>query len=112
LRWCFFSSAIIEPALGEKFFNWDVPASSVAWGSFRHMLTMLEAGVAGGPYLLGETFSAADVLVGSTARFGQMFGAIESDAIAEYVERLTARDACKRAAEIERREGERFPPEG
>ncbi len=112
LRWCFFSSAIIEPALGEVFFKWDVPASSVAWGSFNHMLTTLEAGVSGGGFLLGDQFSAADVLVGASARFGQMFGAIKSDVVADYIARLTAREACKRAAAIELREGERFPPAG
>jgi glutathione S-transferase len=111
LRWCFFASAIIEPCLGEKFFKWEIPAASVAWGSFDRMMTTLTEGLKQGPYLLGDQFSAADVLVGSNVRFGHMFGAIPNEGVtAEYVARLTAREACARAAVIERREGERFPP--
>lgn len=110
LRWIFFSSAIMEPAFGEKFFQWDVPASSVAWGSFDQMLSMLEAGLTGRGFLLGDKFTAADVLVGSSVRFGHMFGAIPTEGVTKtYVERLEARDAFKRAAAIEEREGERFP---
>ncbi len=109
LRWCFFSSAIMEPALGEKAFKWDVPARSVAWGSFDQMLETLEGGLADGPWLLGESFSAADILVGAGARFGQMFGMIQSEAVDEYIKRLTQRPACERAAAIELREGKRFP---
>ena len=63
LRWCFFASAIIEPALGEVAFKWKVPPSSVAWGSFEQMLDVAKAGVEPGPFLLGDDFSACDVLV-------------------------------------------------
>lgn len=111
LRWCFFASAIMEPCFGEKFFKWDLPASSVAWGSFERMMTCLTEALEQGPYLLGERFSAADILVGSNVRFGHMFGAIPNEGVtAAYVARLTEREACGRAATIERREGERFPP--
>ena len=100
----------MEPAFGEKFFQWNVPASSVAWGSFDDMLRVLEHGVSQSPYLLGDTFSAADVIVGATARFGVMFGAIPKDGVvAKYVHRLTEREAFKRALAIEQRESERFP---
>jgi glutathione S-transferase len=110
LRWVFFSSAIMEPCLGEKFFNWNLPAVSMAWGSFEHMMATLEPALETGPYLLGDQFSAADVLVGSTLRFGHMFGAIPNEGVTKsYAERLAARGAFKRASEIEAREGERFP---
>ncbi|MEZ4392799.1 MAG: glutathione S-transferase family protein [Polyangiales bacterium] len=102
LRWCFFSSGVMEPAYGEKFFKWTVPASSVAWGSFDAMLATLTEGVARGPYLLGETFSAADVLVGATARFGQLFGVLPKEGpTADYVARISARPALVRALAIE-----------
>lgn len=110
LRWIFFASAIMEPAFGEKFFKWQVPARSVAWGSFDRMWQTVNAGLVPGPYLLGERFSAADVLVGATLRFGQMFGILPKEGPTfEYVERLTQRDACQRAAAIEVHEAERFP---
>lgn len=111
LRWCFFSSAIIEPAYAQAFFKWEVPASTVAWGSFEQMMGVAERGAAAAkPWLLGEQFSAADVLVGAGLQFGMRFGIVPDEgAIAAYVKRCAARPAFARAAEIEAREGARFP---
>lgn len=110
LRWMFFHSGVFEPALGQKFFKWEVPARSVAWGSFEQMRDVLTAGVEDSQWLLGDRFSAADVVVGAGARFGLMFGAFENEGpIADYVSRLTAREGFQRAQAIEQREGERFP---
>ena len=112
LRWCFFASAIMEPAFGEAFFKWSVPAASVAWGSFAQMLEVLTAGLADGDWLLGDRFTAADVLVGSSAIFGTLFGVLPKDGpIAEYVARCQARPAAQRATAIEAREGARFSKE-
>ena len=111
LRWMFFAGSVTEPAFGEKIFKCDVPSRSVAWGSFADMERTLAAGVSPGPWLLGERFTVADIVVGASARFGVMFGAFEKEGpIADYVSRLTAREAFKRAETIEAREGERFPP--
>jgi glutathione S-transferase len=113
LRWVMFAAGVIEPAFGQKFFKWEVPARSVAWGSFELMQEALEAGVRDGEWLLGDRFSAADVVVGSGARFGVNFGAFaKQGVIADYVARLTARAGYKRAEAIEQREGERFFPAG
>lgn len=111
LRWIFFSSAIMEPAYGQKLFKWEVPAVSASWGSFDQMLAVLTEAVRENSWLLKNTFSSADVLVGATLRFGQMIEIIPKDGpVGEYIKRLQARDAFKRAEEIELRESERFPP--
>lgn len=111
LRWMFFAGSVTEPAFAEKLFKWEVSASSVAWGSFADMQRMLMAGVTPGPWLLGDRFTVADVVVGASARFGVMFGVFDKEGpIADYVSRLSERDAYKRAEVIEAREGERFPP--
>lgn len=110
LRWVLFVGSVMEPAFGEKFFKWNVPARSVAWGSFEQMHTVLRDGVTDREWLLGDRFSAADVIVGAAARFGVMFGVFEKNGpIADYVGRVTSRDGFKRAEAIEQREGERFP---
>ena len=111
LRWVFFASAIMEPAFGEKFFKWDLPASSVAWGSFDRMwATLLGALEDGRTFLLGDAFTSADALVAASLRFGQMFGILPTEGpTADYVARAASRPACLRAAEIEREMGERFP---
>jgi glutathione S-transferase len=110
LRWVLFVGGVMEPAFGEKFFKWNVPARSVAWGSFEQMHEVLTAGVTNREWLLGDRFSAADVVVGAAARFGVMFGVFDKTGpIADYVDRVTAREAFKRAQAIEQRESERFP---
>jgi glutathione S-transferase len=54
------------------------------------------------PYLTGETFTAADVLIGSGLRWGLFMKAIEpSAAISDYVARIGGRPAAKRAQEID-----------
>ncbi|MFY0660151.1 MAG: glutathione S-transferase family protein [Shimia sp.] len=110
LRWMFFASAIMEPAFAQQLFKWEVSPSTVAWGSFEQMMDVLADGLAEGPWLLGDTFSAADVAVGNNLVFGQMIGLIPHDGpIGEYLARLKAREAFQRAEVIEMREGERFP---
>lgn len=110
LRWVFFAGAIMEPAYAQKLFEWEVSPSTVAWGSFEQMMEVLSAGLAEGPWLLGDKFSAADVTVGNNLVFGQMIGLIPQDGpVGEYLSRLKTREAFQRAEVIEMREGERFP---
>lgn len=112
LRWVLFASALFEPALTQKFMKWEVPASQAAWGSYEQVMDVATAAVSSGPWLLGDTFSAADAINGSNFQFGIQFGGVEKGtAIEDYVNRVTAREAWARAQEIEKREGERFPPQ-
>jgi glutathione S-transferase len=54
--------------------------------------------VAKGPYLMGEQFTAADVVVGSTLRWGMMFKLLpERPEFTAYTGRLVARPALQRA---------------
>ena len=54
--------------------------------------------LAKGPYLMGEQFTAADVVVGSTLRFGMMFKLVpERPEFTAYTNRLAARPALQRA---------------
>lgn len=110
LRWVMFSGAIIEPAFAEKFNKWEPRPTSHAWGSHALMLEALGKGLQNGPYLLGTTVSAADVVVGSGVRYGIMFGAIPKEPpFTDYLARMTARPAFVRANEIAGREDARFP---
>jgi glutathione S-transferase len=59
---------------------------------------VLELGLQPGPWLLGERFSAADVLVGSSVYFMKLFGILpESPVLAEYAARCQARPAYTKA---------------
>ena len=51
-----------------------------------------------GPYLFGETFTAADVVIGSTLRWGMLFELIpDREEFKSYVARLGERPALKRS---------------
>ncbi len=112
LRWMFFVPGIVEPALAQKFFSWEPPRETVAWGSYDLMIEVAEKGLETGPWLLGDAFSAADVVVGAAMRFGVLFGAIDSPAIKAYVERLSARPAFERATSREASLAEISAPKG
>lgn len=103
LRWLFFAAGVMEPAYGQKFFNWEVPSGQAGWGSFDTMLEVLTEAVSRREWLAGD-FSAADIYVASSLRFGTLFGIIPNQGpLADYVSRWTDRPATKRAAELDER---------
>jgi glutathione S-transferase len=102
LRWLFFAAGVMEPAFGEKFFKWEVPASRAAWGSFAGMEETVTKALTPGPWLLGEKFTAADVYVGSNLHWGLLWKLFPAEGpVADYVARCAARPALKRALAIE-----------
>lgn len=51
-----------------------------------------------GPYLFGDAFTAADVIVGCVLAFAGMLGMLEGhDRLRDYVARITARPAYGRS---------------
>lgn len=100
-RWLFFGAGCIEPALVDTMLKRPLPEQkgAVGWGSYDDVLNTLKTALSTGPYLLGDTFSAADVYVGSELRWGMMFGApgLEGEKLFEdYVARLKVRPALQR----------------
>jgi glutathione S-transferase len=84
--------------MAEKFSNTPVSASAHGWGSFEQMLVVLRAGLASGPWILGDSFSAADVLLGTACYFLRQFKILENDPVVfAYVDRCLARPAFQRA---------------
>lgn len=100
-RWLFFGAGCFEPALVDKMVKRPPPEKTAAlgWGSYDDVLNTLKKALSGGPYLLGEKFSAADVYIGSEVRWAMMFGAsgLKGEKVFdEYVARLGARPALQR----------------
>ena len=74
------------------------PPRALGYGDLDTTLEVVARAVTPGPFLLGERFSTADVLVGSALRWGAMMGGVpQRPEFAAYVERLTARPALQRA---------------
>ncbi len=103
LKWLFFSGNCVEGAFIEKFGKLQLPSSSAGWGSFARVVDVLEEAVRPGPWLLGDRFSAADVMIGADLHFGiEAFKLIEPrPAFDAYLARCTARPAFRRAQEID-----------
>jgi glutathione S-transferase len=102
-RWLFFGAGCIEPALIDKMMKRPEVErkGAVGWGSYEDVLATLKKALGNGPYLLGATFSAADVYVGSEIRWAMMFGApgFKGEKVFDdYVARLVARPAAQRTA--------------
>jgi glutathione S-transferase len=102
LYWMVFTPGAIEPAIGEKFYGWPPNKLQNGWGDFDTMIKTFEGGLREGPWLLGEKFSAADVMCGSSAAFMKQIGILpESQALTDYAARCEARPAYRRSLEID-----------
>jgi glutathione S-transferase len=98
LRWSLFAPSVIEPGAMAKAAGWAFKESSAGWGSHEAMLAAMESAIAGRPFVLGDTFSMADVIFGGTVRYMLGFKMVEPrPAFTAYAERLTARPAWQRA---------------
>jgi glutathione S-transferase len=98
LSWLCYYSAVLEPALVSKFMNTEVPRGTAGWVAVEEMIPAVLAQLARGPYLLGEHFSAADVLYGTSfAMFSKSPLLPKSPRIDEYVTRVVTRPAFARA---------------
>lgn len=103
LHWLFFAAGCIEPAYTQKFTNLTLPESTAGWGSFDRVVDVLEQAVQTGPWLLGERFSAADIMIGADIHFGLTLLKIipPRPAFTAYVGRCAERPAFQRAQAIE-----------
>ena len=100
LKWLFFGPSCIEPAMTDRAFprKEEPRRASLGYGDLETTMDVTAKGVAAGRYLMGEQFTAADVVIGSGLRWGTMFKLIpERPEFAAYVGRLNERPALKRA---------------
>jgi glutathione S-transferase len=106
LKWLFFGPGCVEPAITDKAYpRVEQPRrGTLGYGDYDLVMDVLAKGVAKGPYLMGEHFTAADVVVGSTLRWGMMFDLLPKRAeFVDYVGRLGERPALKRASELDQK---------
>ncbi|MBV9685663.1 MAG: glutathione S-transferase [Alphaproteobacteria bacterium] len=99
LRWMVFYAACFEPAVIDRATERDpAPLPMSPYGVYDTMLKTLTDQLAKGPYLLGEGFTAADVLWGGALTWTTMFKLVpELPVITGYIGRFNARPAVTRA---------------
>lgn len=103
LRWMAFYGSCFEPAFIDKSLNREpAPASRSAYGSLDDVWGAVTGQLAKGDYMLGEKFTAVDVLWGSALNWMTMFGlAPETPVVRTYIDRIKARPAVARAGKID-----------
>jgi glutathione S-transferase len=99
LRWLVFYAACFEPAIGDRAMKREpAPRAQSPYADYETTVAAIEQALQPGPWLLGERFSAADVLWGNALRWVTGFGMVEATpAIADYIARVMARPAEQRA---------------
>jgi glutathione S-transferase len=99
-QWLLFCPSTIEPAIG----RWSQHGGDVteaerekARGRFAEAADVLTQTLARAPFMLGETFSTVDVIVGSNLNWARRVGLLDGrDVLSGYVDRMLARPAARR----------------
>jgi len=105
-QWMVYSIATLEPPVIDVFMQTAMlpeaersPAVlAAARKKFGDVANVLEQALGTRPFLLGEQFTAVDVMIGSTLGWAQMLGLLEGKkTLQEYVQRLSERPASQKA---------------
>jgi glutathione S-transferase len=99
LTWLAYYTGVMEPAYVGKALGFTTINSTTGWASTDDVFAHIVGALSRGPYLLGEQFSTADVLIGSTlALFKGSPLMPANEVVSAYVERIAKRPAYVRAA--------------
>lgn len=102
LSWLAYYTGVLEPAFVSRFLNVAVPRGMAGWVATDEVMEAILKVLSQGPYMLGEHFSAADVLYGTTfAMFTQSPMLPKSPLIEGYVQRVVSRPAFARAQALD-----------
>ena len=98
LYWTMYTPAVVEPAMSEKFNKVETNRQRNGWGDFDLMIETWDQALNDKDWILGERFTAADVMLGSSAIFLRLFKMLpESNNLDAYADRCLARPAHQRA---------------
>ncbi|MCP4299869.1 MAG: glutathione S-transferase family protein [Gammaproteobacteria bacterium] len=101
LYWAMYTPAVIEPAMSEKFNEIESNRVRSGWGDFDLMIKTFDEGLEGKQWILGDQFTAADVMLGSSAVFMRMFEMLpDTRNIGDYADRCLARPAYQKALSL------------
>jgi glutathione S-transferase len=106
LKWLFFGPSCLEPAIIDRMLKREgAPQGALGWGDFDSVINVLRDALSRTPYVAGERFTAADVVIGSGLRWGMTILKIvpEHPEFAAYTRRLEARPALARATATDER---------
>lgn len=86
-----FATSQLEPAMGDSLLGVETQPAR-GWNNWETTQDVMEKELAEGPYLFGDWFTAADVMIGSMFLWMRMFKpGEERPALKAYADRLAAR---------------------
>jgi glutathione S-transferase len=104
-QWCVYSIATLEPAMADVYFQRLLPPEKrdaavleSAKERFRECARVLTRALGHRPYLLGDRFTTADILIGSMLVWAESLELLEGcPVLVEYASRVRSRPAFARA---------------
>jgi len=104
-RWLFYAAGPVEQAVTNKAMGFgpnEKQERMAGYGNYDLAVDTLEKAVAAHPFIAGDSFTAADVYVGSQVGWGTQFGTLpKRDAFTAYLGRIMSRAAYKRANDLD-----------
>lgn len=103
LSWLAYRTGVMEPAFLERRYEIKHVYGAMGWGPPEEVEEVLNALLTKRPYILGNTFSAADIMVGGGIHYMIMFKMMaETPVLKDYAARITDRPAFKKVMEASR----------
>ena len=102
LKWLFFGPGCLEPAVIDRAAprKEEPRRGMLGYGDFDTVMNVLAEAVEKGPWLMGEQFTAADVVIGSNIRWGTIFKLLpERKEFLDYSACIAARPAAQRRSQ-------------
>jgi glutathione S-transferase len=102
LYWLFFAPGCIEPAMVQVSTGIEMNTVSAGWGDAQRVFDVLDAALETGPWILGDSFSAADIAIGSGLNFAvRLFKMMPSrPSFDRYLDACAGRPAFQRALKL------------
>jgi glutathione S-transferase len=102
LSWLAYYAGVMEPAWMSAYMKWDIPRGTAGWVKTDEVMALVNTTLEKGPYILGDKFSAMDILIGTTFKMFMGSPLLEkTDLLDGYVNRVMARPAYARAQQRE-----------
>jgi glutathione S-transferase len=100
LKWLFFGPGCLEAAVIDRAAprKEEARRAMLGYGDFETTMNVIAKAVEKGPWLMGEQFTAADVVIGANIRWGMMFKMVPArKEFTDYAARIADRPATQRA---------------
>ena len=102
LKWIMFTPSCLEGAMMDRAFprKDEAPKGALGYGDAETVLDVVAKALTPGPFLFGDSFTVADLVLGSTLSWGMMFKLVpERPEFTAFAQRIAERPAFRRAKE-------------